>query len=118
MNRRGFLGGVLGLLAAPALVRASSLMPISTAPAELVRGEVHGCVFKERIPATGWNSCPAGRYGTLDWDALLRARNHLARHAIRPDENGCYAVVLHPYMVADLRRPPTLIERLSWMFDA
>lgn len=29
MNRRGFLYGALGLLAAPAIVRASSLMPVS-----------------------------------------------------------------------------------------
>lgn len=32
MNRRGFLTGVAGLLAAPAIVRVSSLMPISVQP--------------------------------------------------------------------------------------
>lgn len=34
MNRRGFLTGVAGLLAAPAIVRASSLMPVSVLPVE------------------------------------------------------------------------------------
>lgn len=29
MNRRGFITGVVGFLAAPAIVRASSIMPIS-----------------------------------------------------------------------------------------
>jgi len=32
MNRRGFLTGALGLLAAPAIVRASSIMPVSAQP--------------------------------------------------------------------------------------
>lgn len=32
MNRRGFLTGALGFLAAPAIVRASSLMPVSVVP--------------------------------------------------------------------------------------
>lgn len=32
MNRRGFLTGVAGLLAAPAIVRVSSLMPVSVQP--------------------------------------------------------------------------------------
>ncbi len=32
MNRRGFLTGVVGLLAAPAIVRAGSLMPVSAQP--------------------------------------------------------------------------------------
>lgn len=32
MNRRGFLTGALGFLAAPAIVRASSLMPVSPFP--------------------------------------------------------------------------------------
>lgn len=32
MNRRGFLTGALGFLAAPAIVRASSLMPVSPEP--------------------------------------------------------------------------------------
>lgn len=31
MNRRGFLTGLVGIACAPAIVRASSLMPISTA---------------------------------------------------------------------------------------
>jgi len=34
MNRRGFLTGVAGLLAAPAIVRVSSLMPVSVLPVE------------------------------------------------------------------------------------
>jgi hypothetical protein len=29
ISRRGFIGGLVGLIAAPAIVRASSLMPIS-----------------------------------------------------------------------------------------
>lgn len=32
MNRRGFLTGALGFLAAPAIVRASSLMPVKAMP--------------------------------------------------------------------------------------
>jgi hypothetical protein len=32
MNRRGFLRGVAGFLAAPAIVRASSIMPVSAMP--------------------------------------------------------------------------------------
>lgn len=36
MNRRGFLTGALGFLAAPAIVRASSLMPVSAQP-QIVR---------------------------------------------------------------------------------
>lgn len=32
MNRRGFLTGVAGFLAAPAIVRVSSLMPVSAQP--------------------------------------------------------------------------------------
>lgn len=32
MNRRGFLTGVAGLLAAPAIVRAGSLMPVKSFP--------------------------------------------------------------------------------------
>lgn len=35
MNRRGFLSGALGFLAAPAIVRASSLMPVVAQPAPL-----------------------------------------------------------------------------------
>ena len=35
-SRRGFLGGLLALAAAPAIVRASSLMPISVMPDEEV----------------------------------------------------------------------------------
>jgi hypothetical protein len=31
MNRRGFIGGLTGFLAAPAIVRAASLMPVSVA---------------------------------------------------------------------------------------
>lgn len=30
MNRRGFLTGLTGLIAAPAIVRASSIMPVKT----------------------------------------------------------------------------------------
>lgn len=35
MNRRGFLTGALGFLAAPAIVRASSLMPVKAQPQAL-----------------------------------------------------------------------------------
>jgi len=36
MNRRGLLTGALGFLAAPAIVRASSLMPVSVLPAKII----------------------------------------------------------------------------------
>lgn len=38
MNRRGFLSGALGFLAAPAIVRASSLMPVSVQPLMIETG--------------------------------------------------------------------------------
>ena len=35
-SRRGFLGGLLALVAAPTVVRAASLMPVSVMPDEVV----------------------------------------------------------------------------------
>ena len=40
MNRRGFLTDVLGFLAAPAIVRASSLMPVSVQPTPLFTSHI------------------------------------------------------------------------------
>lgn len=36
MNRRGLLTSALGFLAAPAIVRASSLMPVSALPTNII----------------------------------------------------------------------------------
>lgn len=48
MNRRGFLTGVAGLLAAPAIVRAGSLMPVSAF---------------EQIPTEVWEAVQLGATG-------------------------------------------------------
>jgi hypothetical protein len=35
LNRRGFIGGLIGLVAAPMIVRAASLMPVKAIPNDL-----------------------------------------------------------------------------------
>ena len=55
MNRRGFLAGVAGFLAAPAIVRASSLMPVSVVPEPLFTSHIgtwEGIRFVEYIDDT------------------------------------------------------------------
>lgn len=57
MNRRGFLTGMAGLLAAPAIVRVSSIMPVSAWPvanarcSQLIREPFVGDVI-----VTGWDA--------------------------------------------------------------
>lgn len=80
MNRRGFLTGALGLLAGPAIVRATSIMPVSAwAPVPRYRlwratggGPFLACGdwgALRREPPRGWFAEPFGE-GTrkMEWE--------------------------------------------------
>ncbi len=66
ISRRGVIGGLLGLVAAPAVVHAINLMPISVfkEPLRLASGE--GC------PA-GWLRCDGGFIRRADYPELFAA---------------------------------------------
>jgi hypothetical protein len=49
ITRRGFLTGMLALGAAPAIVRAASLMPIWVPPQELMIGRYEGFNFYKTV---------------------------------------------------------------------
>ena len=49
-SRRGFLGGLIGIIAAPAIVRAASLMPVKAMPDEGILLE-----WQEVAGAGGYN---------------------------------------------------------------
>lgn len=51
LSRRGLIYGVASLLAAPAIVRASSLMPVKALPAEALPGEYYLRYREELIRA-------------------------------------------------------------------
>ncbi len=53
MNRRGFLTGVVGLLAAPAIVRATSIMPISAWP-ERKRAYLYVLTRRDGVGCLEW----------------------------------------------------------------
>ena len=76
MNRRGFLTGALGFLAAPAIVRAGSLMPVSVLPVE-TRG-ILPLPYRSAVFTTAWvrqNILP-GLYNAdlTDYNAWLDQR--------------------------------------------
>lgn len=56
MNRRGFLTGVAGLLAAPAIVRVSSLMPVSVVPTVAKCSPILRAPFVGDVMITGWDA--------------------------------------------------------------
>ena len=65
MNRRGFIGSILALSAAPAIVRPESLMRIAVIqPEVLVRGEV-GCFVDTTITGRGvWEADFAPKFSS------------------------------------------------------
>lgn len=70
-SRRGFLGGLIGIIAAPAIVRAASLMPVR-APKLIDAG--HEFVFRTSIPAGAWRQYNVGvPYDKLFDDVFLRS---------------------------------------------
>lgn len=50
LSRRGFLGGVVGLIASPAIVRASSLMPVKAVSFGPTFAELNAITRKAFIP--------------------------------------------------------------------
>jgi hypothetical protein len=53
LNRRGFLGGLISALAAPAIVRAGSIMPVKAWPVDLPREPLPGFGFESFTPPEG-----------------------------------------------------------------
>lgn len=64
MNRRGFLTGALGFLAAPAIVRASSLMPVSAQP---IMVQLPPMLFAYNEPKTYWVYVHGGQQALDAW---------------------------------------------------
>lgn len=70
MNRRGFLGGLIGVVAAPAVVRAESLMKIWVPPSNVVLplsvadriAMFQGELLRHAIPVKAWED--AAMFGT------------------------------------------------------
>lgn len=81
MNRRGFLTGALGLLAAPAIVRASSIMPISVAPAIPDPPELLRCTQY-------WVADRYGHYRRGSWTEVVDAWNSNRGILITPAKYG------------------------------
>jgi hypothetical protein len=79
MNRRGFLTGALGFLAAPAIVRASSLMPVSVQPFMV---EMPRLIFSYTEPRHMWISF-GGVTAFDDWseEAFIDMKQRLAAFA-------------------------------------
>jgi hypothetical protein len=102
MNRRSFLGTILALAVAPAVVRASSIMRV-------------------RPTLTGWEAAPlTGEIGVyesirfiepmtlrsnegLSLDALHQAVRYMQAHAMLPDADGCYVLPVTPEWISILR---------------
>jgi hypothetical protein len=102
MNRRGFITGLTGLLVAPAIVRASSLMPVS--------------VVSWDTPTAG---CFVRHYG---WDGHVITEAWVVPTV---QNNGTYQLILPPeaypdgtkYTVATLRvkdKPVAEVAKLFW----
>lgn len=96
MNRRGFLGACLALAAAPAIVKASSLMPVR-APRGWVRNPMGGFMLPgQRVYAAEFGDIPAGRIVAatdvpIDFEELIGAfwRDHqmMPTHIYVKDEH-------------------------------
>lgn len=56
MNRRGFIAGLAGILAAPTIVRAASIMPVSVPKVAPI------IPFAEWAPDGVWKACEFGDY--------------------------------------------------------
>ena len=80
MNRRGFLRGAGALLAAPAIVRASSLMPVRVLAADVneIAFTTDNLIVKcyERFQVGAWHGW-ANAYGSLpmQWPELFLDRD-------------------------------------------
>lgn len=62
-SRRGFLTGLVGLIAAPAIVKASSLMPISVQPIDLVPKSYMNYGVQARAHDTFWRWVQLDTFG-------------------------------------------------------
>lgn len=88
MNRRGFLLGAVGLIVAPSIVHASSLMPIR--------------VWKERLT---WVPCDGRWLYKAEYVALWESIGHrvsstMGRFQV-PDLNGNYLVLANRSLFSD-----------------
>src|SRR5215472_6535189 len=72
INRRGFLSGLVGVLAAPAIVRVASIMPVKALPPELVDFDYGGLVAITRkafIPRLFVHVYARPPWLDIDWEA-------------------------------------------------
>jgi hypothetical protein len=82
-SRRGFITGLIAFAAAPAIVRASSLMPVKAMLPDLAWLE-EDFVFRTSIPAGEWRQinqgAPYGRSPAMDYlPGAKELRGHLER---------------------------------------
>lgn len=63
LSRRGFLGGFAGVIAAPAIVRVSSIMPVRALPPKLLNAV--------DVYVSDWGTIPLGTPVQFEQGALL-----------------------------------------------
>lgn len=80
MNRRSFIAGLTGLLVAPAIVRASSLMPVS-----VVKPGIENTIYVYNFRANVWKRMAMGEFLRLqDYRAGLGGPAMAVRHVFGP----------------------------------
>lgn len=120
MNRRGLLGGMLGLLVTPAIIKAEVLMPVSMAPfTTLVVEEGTG----KRIRCLNSDlELGYGLYGPGDYDQGFELDGYSRIMRLRDPINEYRRVALAPRsspwnVLAETSNLPGLGLRLSGMGD-
>jgi len=88
MNRRGLIGAFAGLIAAPALVRADSIMPVSVWRPVVLRDPLRDPNARAYIANCLWNAFPGAQvsFHTRDLGFSHAVAVHMAdgsRHAIQ-----------------------------------
>lgn len=73
-TRRGFVTCLMSVIAAPAVVRVTSIMPVKAMPAPQVLDELIGIIEDEKIGGVfhpgKWKlfGVPTRKFNTFDWD--------------------------------------------------
>lgn len=98
MNRRGFLGAMLAAAAAPAIVKAESLMPIWVPKQELI-------VPKQELAANQWYFIEARKIDGVMVPFINGQRADLTPHLVVTEQDGFINVqtAVRGTFVSDLR---------------
>lgn len=77
IGRRGFITGLISLVAAPAIVRAGSLMPVKTMLADVSSDSFVAYEWQYALPR-GLDTAPVGlsAYGEQLWVAMQQYGHH------------------------------------------